>query len=229
MVYARIIDKGECESTNSLIVDGVPANVGEWKKYGFYPQNNMVGELIYVQDIPVLHIMEHIYVVMTESGIQRISEEEWQDGQRYNVCTGMDERQWKIYTQYRGRIQFQAAELNNPKHFDTELKSIAHKQFVYALVEIGKGDERAQRVINNYAAHIKSSSMLHLTYKEAIQKIKTDITRFINENCLSLEDKDILSWYLCIYVLAYERALGPIAQKEDWEIFNDCYVSIYSN
>ena len=78
MVYARIIDRGECESTNPLVVDGVPANVSEWKKYNFYPQNNMVGELMKVNNINVLHILPHIYVVMNK-GIEIITEEEWNE------------------------------------------------------------------------------------------------------------------------------------------------------
>lgn len=226
MLYARIIDKGECESTNPLVVDGVPANMTEWKKYNFYPQNNMVGELLKVNNINVLHILPRIYVVMNK-GIELITEEEWREGQKYNTCTGMDERQWKIYSQWQWLL-LKEEELRNPKVFDSPVREEAHSQFVYTLNEVGKGGERQQKKINDYTAKIKQSQIMFLTYSDFVKKVVKDIRSFINNNCFSLTDKDIVSLCLCIYVLAYNRALGPIAQKEDWELFNDCYYAIYN-
>lgn len=69
---------------------------------------------------------------------------------------------------------------------------------------------------------------MFLTYTDFIKRVVSDIRRFLGNNGLGLGDKDILSWFLAIYVMAYNRALGPIAQKEDWEIFNDCYSAIYN-
>ena len=226
MVYARIIDRGECESTNPLVVDGVPANVSEWKKYNFYPQNNMVGELMKVNNINVLHILPHIYVVMNK-GIEIITEEEWNEGQQYNTYTGMDERQWKIHNQWQWLL-LKEEELINPKVFDSYIRNEAHTQFVYTLNEIVKGEERQQKKINDYATKIKSSDMMFLCYSDFIKRVVRDIRGFLGNNGLGLNDKDILSWFLAVYVLAYNRALGPIAQKEDWEIFNDCYSAIYN-
>ena len=226
MVYARIIDKGECESTNHLVVDGVPANITEWKKYNFYPQNNMVGELLKVNNVNVLHIMPRIYVVMN-NGIELISEEEWREGQKYNVCTGMDEKQWKIYNQWQWLL-LKEEELSRPKVFDSPIRKEAHAQFVYTLNEVGKGAERQQKKINDYTSKIKNSQIMFLAYSDFVKRVVNDIKLFVDNNCLSLSDKDIVSWCLCIYVLAYNRALGAIAQKEDWELFNDCYYAIYN-
>ena len=226
MLYARIIDRGECESTNPLVVDGVPANVSEWKKYNFYPQNNMVGELMKVNIINVLHILPHIYVVMNK-GIEIITEEEWREGQQYNTYTGMDERQWKIHNQWQWLL-LKEEELISPKVFDSYIRNEAHTQFIYTLNQIGKGEERQQKKINEYAAKIKSSDIMFLTYNDFVKRVVSDIRKFLSNNGLGLGDKDILSGFLAVYVLAYNRALGPIAQKEDWEIFNDCYSAIYN-
>ena len=226
MLYARIIDKGECESTNPLIVDGVPANITEWKKYNFYPQNNMVGEVLKVNYLNVLHILPRIYVVMNK-GIEIITEEEWREGQQYNAYTGMDERQWKIHNQWQWLL-LKEEELVNPKVFDSYIRNEAHTQFIYTLNQIGKGEERQQKKINEYAAKIKSSDIMFLTYNDFVKRVVSDIRKFLSNNGLGLGDKDILSWFLAVYVLAYNRALGPIAQKEDWEIFNDCYSAIYN-
>lgn len=227
MKYARIIDRGECVSTHSLVIDGVPANVTEWKKYNFYPQNNMVGELMNVNGYHVLHILPHIYVVMARIGIEEISEEEWRDGQKYNTYTGMDEKQWKLYNFFQWSL-LKDEEINEPKCFDSFIKNEAHTQFIYTLNEIVKGAERQQKKISDYAEKIKSSQIMYMTYTDFIKKVVGDINVFINNNCLSLSDKDIVSWCLAVYVLAYNRALGPIAQKEDWEVFNDCYSVIYN-
>lgn len=230
MEYARIVDKGQCASTIPLIVDGVPANITEWKKYNFYPQNNMVGELLKVKNENVLHIMPHIYVVMSNTptiGFEIITEEEWREGQKYNTYTGMDERQWKIHTQWQWLL-LKEEELYNPKVFDSYIRNEAHTQFVYTLNQIGIGEERQQKKINDYATKIKSSDIMFLTYTDFIKRVVSDIRRFLGNNGLGLGDKDILSWFLAIYVMAYNRALGPIAQKEDWEIFNDCYSAIYN-
>ena len=226
MLYARIIDRGECESTNPLVVDGVPANVSEWKKYNFYPQNNMVGELMKVNIINVLHILPQIYVVMNK-GIEIITEEEWREGQQYNTYTGMDERQWKIHNQWQWLL-LKEEELISPKVFDSYIRNEAHTQFIYTLNQIGKGEERQQKKINEYAAKIKSSDIMFLTYNDFVKRVVSDIRKFLSNNGLGLGDKDILSGFLAVYVLAYNRALGPIAQKEDWEIFNDCYSAIYN-
>ena len=226
MLYARIIDRGECESTNPLVVDGVPANVSEWKKYNFYPQNNMVGELMKVNNINVLHILPHIYVVMNK-GIEIITEEEWREGQQYKTYTGMDERQWKIHNQWQWLL-LKEEELISPKVFDSYIRNEAHTQFIYTLNQIGKGEERQQKKINEYAAKIKSSDIMFLTYNDFVKRVVSDIRKFLSNNGLGLGDKDILSGFLAVYVLAYNRALGPIAQKEDWEIFNDCYSAIYN-
>ena len=173
MLYARIIDRGECESTNPLIVDGVPANITEWKKYNFYPQNNMVGELLKVNNLNVLHILPRIYVVMNK-GIEFITEEEWREGQKYNTCTGMDERQWKMYNQWQWLL-LKEEELRNPKVFDSPVREEAHSQFVYTLNEVGKGGERQQKKINDYTAKIKQSQIMFLTYSDFVKKVVKDI------------------------------------------------------
>lgn len=90
MRYAKITDRGECMSTMNLVVDGVPANKGEWAKYNFYPKNDMVGEVMLVRGFNVLKIMEGIYVPMSPLGIVEISGDEYERGKVNNVCTGMD-------------------------------------------------------------------------------------------------------------------------------------------
>ena len=97
--YVRIIDCGECFSTGSLSVNGVPANKSEWAKYNFYPQNGMVGELLTINGCSVLRIMDGVYVQMTENGYTEITYEDYKKGQVNNVCTGMDDRQRRINEQ----------------------------------------------------------------------------------------------------------------------------------
>lgn len=97
--YAKIIDCGESFSTGHRAVNGIPANKTEWAKHNFYPQNGMVGEIIEIQGSTVLKISEGIYVEITRSGIQEISYNEFLEGKKNNVCTGMNERQRRINEQ----------------------------------------------------------------------------------------------------------------------------------
>jgi hypothetical protein len=99
-MYVKIIDRGECFSTTMEFIDGVYANRTEWAKYNFYPQNDMVGELVKrTPSAYIIKIKDGIYVPMTKRGIKEISYEEFLAGQVNNVCSGMDERQQRINAQ----------------------------------------------------------------------------------------------------------------------------------
>ena len=227
MQYARIIDKGECESTNPLVVDGVPANITMWKRYNFYPQNNMVGELMLVNGINVLHIMEDIYVVM-HKGLEIISEEEWREGQQFNVCVGLDDKQWALYMLTQACLLKKEAK-ESPKQFATEVEKEAYEVFIATLFQILRGEELQQKKINSLAIRMKSSSLHLVSYQVAKYRMLSEIRNFLRGNGLEMDDFEIVSYYLCIYALAYNRTLGPIAIKEDCEIFNELYVLFKDN
>ncbi len=96
-MYVKIIDCGECFSTTMEFVNGVYANKTEWAKHNFYPQNNMVGEV--VKSTPsayIVKIKEGIYVPMTRRGIKEISYNEYIANMNNNICSGMNDRQKKI-------------------------------------------------------------------------------------------------------------------------------------
>ncbi len=96
-MYVRIVDSGECFSTTMEFINGVYANKSEWAKYNFYPQNNMVGEVVKrTPSAYIVKIKDGIYVPMTAKGIREISFADYQTGQKYNVCTGMNDRQQRI-------------------------------------------------------------------------------------------------------------------------------------
>lgn len=93
-MYVKIIDKGECFSTTMEYIDGVYANKSEWAKHNFYPQNGMVGELVKrTPSAYIIKIMDGIYVPMARKGIQEISYNEFQEGKKNNVCSGMSNKQ----------------------------------------------------------------------------------------------------------------------------------------
>lgn len=93
-MYVKITDKGECFSTTMEYIDGVYANKNEWAKHNFYPQNGMVGELVKrTPSAYIIKIMDGIYVPMTRKGIQEISYNEFQEGKKNNVCSGMSNKQ----------------------------------------------------------------------------------------------------------------------------------------
>lgn len=100
-MYVRIVDRGECFSTTMEFINGVYANRSEWEKHNFYPQNGMVGEI--VKQTPsayIVKIMDGIFVPMTRQGIEEIGYDEFVAGQCNNVCTGMDEKQKSINSQF---------------------------------------------------------------------------------------------------------------------------------
>lgn len=100
-MYVKIIDRGECFSTTPEFIDGVYANRTEWEKHNFYPQNGMVGEVVKrTPSAYIVKIMDGIYVPMTRRGIEEIEYDEFVAGQSRNVCSGMDERQKRINTQF---------------------------------------------------------------------------------------------------------------------------------
>lgn len=100
-MFVKIIDRGECFSTTMESINGVYANREEWAKHNFYPQNGMVGEVVKVTPrAHVVKIMDGIYVPMTQRGIQEITKEEYLANVDKNVCSGMDERQQRINSEY---------------------------------------------------------------------------------------------------------------------------------
>lgn len=89
--YAKIIDKGECLSTINIppgeqFIDWTGlehikhlAGASEWERHGFYPSNNLEGEIIGVVknklwrfDVYVLKIEDKFYVPMSLKGIKLI-------------------------------------------------------------------------------------------------------------------------------------------------------------
>lgn len=100
-MYVKIANKGECFSTTREFIDGVYANKSEWVKHNFYPQNNMVGELVKrTPSAYIVKIMDGIYVPMTRKGIEEISYEEYKVGLANNVCSGMDAQQTHINQEF---------------------------------------------------------------------------------------------------------------------------------
>ena len=96
-MFVKIVDRGECFSTTMEFIDGVYANKDEWSKYNFYPQNNMVGEIVKITPRAyIVKIMDGIYVPMTKKGIQEISQAEYIANKNNNVCLGMNEHQKTI-------------------------------------------------------------------------------------------------------------------------------------
>lgn len=114
--YAEIIDKGECRSTLSFPINGKMANRDGWSKHNFYPQNGQVGELIeshmgnlehivnmgiFTVSTFILKINEDIYVPITDKGIKRISEHEYNLKKENNSFTcSMNKKQQSINEQY---------------------------------------------------------------------------------------------------------------------------------
>lgn len=87
--YAEIIDKGECLSTLNVppadkVIDWSGylnikpyAGNNEWAKYGFYPSNGLIGEIVGIISNPfwgfdmyILYINEKYYVPMSVNGIR---------------------------------------------------------------------------------------------------------------------------------------------------------------
>ena len=105
-MYVKIIYKGECFSTTMEFIDGVYANKSEWVKHNFYPQNDMVGELVKrTPSAYIVKIMDGIYVPMTRRGIKEISYDEYKVGLANNVCSGMDARQTHINQECDDRME----------------------------------------------------------------------------------------------------------------------------
>lgn len=109
-MYVQIIDRGECFSTTMESVNGVYANRDTWAEHNFYPQNGMVGEVVRkTATAYIIKVIDGIYVPMSPNGIKEISEQEYQEGLKNNVCSGMDERQQRINNQldeFNKRIGF---------------------------------------------------------------------------------------------------------------------------
>jgi hypothetical protein len=77
----KIIDKGECMSTlnegsfSSLFRDKnimIKAGQSEWSKHGFYPANNMTGEIVEILGNP----MEHLTSILGMTNDEKSEHEE---------------------------------------------------------------------------------------------------------------------------------------------------------
>lgn len=96
-MYVKVIDRGECFSTTNEAFNGIPANRTEWAKYNFYPQNDMVGEVVKDDGDYLVKFAEGIYVPFTKRGVVEISAEEYHEAkQNEGPYTGMDERQKRL-------------------------------------------------------------------------------------------------------------------------------------
>lgn len=228
MKYAKIIDKGECYSTTNMVVNGVPANRYEWAKYNFYPKNDMVGEVIVVNGRSVLKINDEIYVPMSPQGIVEITEAEYQEGKKNNVFTGMDERQQKIndgldaYAMLENAMRGGRTAAESPYAQDAEIYFIS---FRMAAARQGEG---IQYRMNAMANQMSATLIVHLPYRQAIQRIVELVEQEMRNEGWSADDVDGVSWFLGLYSTAYVRALGTMCLKSDHDVFVDGFIEYFN-
>ena len=215
MKYAKIIDKGECYSTLNMTVNGVVANKFEWAKYNFYPKNDMVGEVIVVNGISVLKITDDIYVPMSNKGIVAINYDEYINGQKYNVFTGMDERQQKINDGVDAWANLANMNANRHKHAPSEAE-IYYSSYKFA---VGRQGEKIQGVINMVADGLANTSIVSIPLNQAVSLLVSYVKEEMGHSGWDLKDVDGMSWYLGLYCTAYVRALGVMALVTEKEVF----------
>lgn len=93
-MYVIITDNKECYWNTMEFIDGVYANIDEWRKHDFYPQNGMVGELVKITPRAyVVKISEGIYVPISKKGIREITYKEYSDHVNNNNGVDMNKSQ----------------------------------------------------------------------------------------------------------------------------------------
>lgn len=225
--YARIIDRGECFSTSNLIVNGVRAHKSEWAKYNFYPQNNMVGELLIVNGCTVLKILDGVYVQMSSKGIQEISQQEYEREKVNNVCTGMDERQKRINNQldsylelsniYGGGNKFQEMLAMDEDSREVAIYCVSAKQAL--ALQYGQLVPR----IASLAQTLRMQNISKLPFSQVIDRLTDYVTADMRIETYDPYDKESLSWFTGLWVKAYEESLDGIG----FHSFDDVFIGVY--
>ena len=229
MKYAKIIDKGECYSTLGLVVNGVPANKQEWAKYNFYPKNEMVGEVIYVNGMIVLKITEDIYVPMSSRGVVEITEKDYIEGKKNNVFTGMDERQRKINDGVDAWINLeQMLKGRIVKDYTAQLEQDAEIYYSSYRLAVSKQGESIQYRINMLAKSLANSTIVRIPLNQAINLILSYVKEEMGHEGWQLDDVDGVSWFLGLYDSSYVRALGMMALVTEREVFVKGFVQYFN-
>lgn len=229
MKYAKIIDKGECYSTLGLVVNGVPANKQEWAKYNFYPKNEMVGEVIYVNGMIVLKITEDIYVPMSSRGVVEITEKDYIEGKKNNVFTGMDERQRKINDGVDAWINLeQMLKGRIVKDYTAQLEQDAEIYYSSYRLAVSKQGESIQYRINMLAKSLANSTIVRIPLNQAINWILSYVKEEMGHEGWQLDDVDGVSWFLGLYASSYVRALGMMALVTEREVFVKGFVQYFN-
>jgi len=229
MKYAKIIDKGECYSTLGLVVNGVPANKQEWAKYNFYPKNEMVGEVIYVNGMIVLKITEDIYVPMSSRGVVEITEKDYIEGKKNNVFTGMDERQRKINDGVDAWINLeQMLKGRIVKDYTAQLEQDAEIYYSSYRLAVSKQGESIQYRINMLAKSLANSTIVRIPLNQAINLILSYVKEEMGHEGWQLDDVDGVSWFLGLYASSYVRALGMMALVTEREVFVKGFVQYFN-
>lgn len=166
-MYVKVIDRGECFSTTDETFNGVLANREEWAKYNFYPQNDMVGEVVKDDGDYLVKFAEGIYVPFTKRGVVEISAEEYHSAkQNEGPYTGMDERQKRMNEQLDAFLAKCAAESARKTNY-MELKlnqldmkeQLAMIQLAYQLISsanygvINENDDESIDIIYRYMGY----------------------------------------------------------------------------
>ena len=166
-MYVKVIDSGECFSTTNETFNGVPANRDEWAKYNFYPQNDMVGEVVKNDGDYLVKFADGIYVPFTKRGVVEISPEEYHAAkQNEGPYTGMNERQKRLNEQLDAFLaKCAAATTPNPNPMVLKLnqldmnEQLAMIQLAYQLIVsanygvINENDDPSIDIIYRYMGY----------------------------------------------------------------------------
>lgn len=164
-MYVKVIDRGECFSTTNETFNGIPANRTEWAKYNFYPQNDMVGEVVKEGADYLVKFAEGIYVPFTRRGVVEISAEEYHEAkQNEGPYTGMDERQKRLNDELDAYLAKCAAttslDFNHMKLKQLDMnEQLAMIQLAYQLIisanygVINENDDPSINIIYRYMGY----------------------------------------------------------------------------
>lgn len=91
--FVEIVNLAKVRSNSNLVVSGLEANQNGWKKYSFYPNKGVVGQIMGEAQcaegiIYLVQCHEHILVPVLPQGLSEISYEEFKRRLPNNLVVG---------------------------------------------------------------------------------------------------------------------------------------------
>lgn len=206
-------------SNSNTLVNGIPANRGEWAKRGFtFPKVGMVGEVMNANGIQVLKICDNFYVPFSGE-IEEVSEAEFLKD-RYSPNSGEYTSNSIEHELDYLKKRYMGKKAMSPSLMESRINFIYRDTYLTAKSNMGR---EADTQIRSMTSELEALPIYDFKYEDAVEKFAQLITAEFSVAGINPDDEKMVSLWVGLHAESYVKAMESFKSYEFKTVFRDIY------